>query len=111
MAKYVNGDGIKLDYSGMAYIPSHDVVATAKFLAEQIYNLPAADVAPVVRGKWIVRKIGYANTAAFCSACGDMASTNAQTWHEQGENITEYIPILTKFCPNCGAKMDLEEEA
>ena len=52
-----------------------------------IEDLPAADVRPVVRGKWI--KNGW---SINCSECGfDMPYT------------------IRNFCPNCGAKMDLEE--
>lgn len=73
-----------------------------------IRSLPAADVAPVVHARWIVKKVGYAKTLAFCSACGCQSSTNSQRFHEQGADITEYTPILTKYCPECGAKLDLE---
>ena len=51
MAKYVKVDGMKLDYSRLVYIPPNDGLAIAKFFADQISNLPAADVAPVVRCK------------------------------------------------------------
>lgn len=69
-------------------------------------TIESADVAPVVRGRWIVKRTGYAKSVAVCSACGQQASTNVRTFHEQGADITEYSPILTHYCPNCGAKMD-----
>lgn len=53
-----------------------------------ISNFPAADVAPVVHG----RKIEDGDIGCFwlCSLCG------------------ECLPYGAKYCPNCGAKMDLE---
>lgn len=57
-----------------------------------INEIPAADVVEVKHGKWEVRTVrGVA--VLYCSACG--SSTDV---------IYEYM-----FCPNCGAKMDLEE--
>lgn len=59
-----------------------------------IWNAPAADVAPVVHGKWELRHEGHGHYWE-CSVC------NA--------NPCIYVTRNTKFCPNCGAKMDLEE--
>lgn len=64
--------------------------------------LPAADVAPVRHGRWddipnaymsVVSKTGaYRGNATTCSVCLDV-NPNA---------------FKTNYCPNCGAKMDLE---
>lgn len=58
-------------------------------------DMPAADVAPVRRGHWI--KCGYAcGEAEFkCSLCGEI----------------EWRTNETDYCPNCGAKIDEEEES
>lgn len=73
-----------------------DTVA-AQIFEDCIYELldiPAADVAPVVHGKWIrkVENDGYA--MSLCSAC------NFPVHIYWGES---------KFCPSCGAKMDKED--
>lgn len=54
---------------------------------------PAADVAEVVHGRWIWNEEGEIDWDQFyrCSNCGDK-----EYWE-------------SNFCPNCGAKMDLEE--
>ena len=54
---------------------------------------PAADVAEVVHGRWIWNEDGEIDWEQFyrCSNCGDK-----EYWE-------------SNFCPNCGAKMDLEE--
>lgn len=59
-----------------------------------VWNAPAADVAPVVHGKWELRHEGYGHYWE-CSVCHT--------------NPCIYVTRNTKFCPNCGAKMDLEE--
>ena len=56
-----------------------------------IWKAPAADVAPVVHGDWILRHIG-AGHYWECSVCHT--------------NPCIYVTEHTKFCPNCGAKMD-----
>ncbi len=61
---------------------------------DYIMVIPAADVAPVVHGKCLLKQRGYSGkkcgTIKVCSVCG---------W----ENSCRY-----RYCPNCGAKMDLE---
>ena len=55
-----------------------------------VKDLPAADVAPVVHGRWNVVE-GRRLDNAICSNCG----RHFQAYYEA------YC-----FCPNCGAKMD-----
>ena len=54
-------------------------------------GIPAADVAPVVHGKWLLKHVG-AGHYWECSVCH--------------ENPCIYVTKNTKFCPNCGAKME-----
>jgi len=56
-----------------------------------IFELPAADVAPVRHGRWVDGK---------CDNCGEHAPywCLATTFHE------------SNFCPNCGAKMEVQDE-
>ena len=55
--------------------------------AQMLEKLPAADVAPVVHGRWGDDGSGI----IICSECG------------RGYSL---IPRYTHYCPNCGAKMD-----
>lgn len=61
------------------------------------------DVAPVVREKWLdedfPQKQATVHGFAVCSACGELSHKA-----EHGYNI------LSRYCPNCGAKMDLTED-
>lgn len=57
--------------------------------------IPAADVAPVRHGRWFFKSPnGWA-----CSQCG-----------EWGLMIDNRGICKSSYCPNCGAKMDQEEQ-
>lgn len=58
-----------------------------------ILDAPAADVAPVRHGRWIDK-----GEYAVCTECGGRSGI-------QYDGV-EPIPLMTQFCPNCGAKMD-----
>ena len=62
-------------------------------LAEDFHRIQAADVEPVRYGRWMNKKGGFFEFAA-CSLCGEVAPTAG---------------ITPNYCPNCGAKMDLED--
>lgn len=55
---------------------------------------PAADVRPVVRGKWKPRDLTYGRNYYFCSACEETVDMPTAMG----------IPMF-RYCPNCGATM------
>jgi hypothetical protein len=57
-----------------------------------VEQMPTVDAVEVVRGRWDVVCEYEDFQYASCSACGKRS---------------EY---MTKFCPNCGAKMNIEKE-
>lgn len=63
-----------------------------------IHNIPAADVAPVRHGYWespiFANSDDELDPRVKCSECGSVEAAFAR-W---------------KYCPNCGAKMDKEDE-
>lgn len=72
-------------------------IATAKKLARSVlYRAPAADVAPVVHGRWLTWEEMFPgktpkkknNLGVFCSSCKNHADN------------------MFNYCPNCGARMD-----
>lgn len=63
-----------------------------------ILDMPVADVAPVVHGRWIGAPL-CGNDNCRCSECG--------SWHNIHANLRG--EIMQKYCPNCGAKMDEKE--
>ena len=81
---------------GMAHI-IHDC-EHAHFVA-MIARFPAADVVPVVHGRWI----SWEEAGNFvpspdrheCSVC-----------HDAAQVLVNGLELLSDYCPNCGAKMD-----
>jgi|GEM_PF-2959952 len=67
--------------------------STKSVLKKIIRSAPVADVAPVVRRCWIEKPF-LMGISRFCSKCGD----NFGMPHG-----------VYRYCPTCGAKMDLEE--
>ena len=66
-------------------------------IASEIVDIPAADVAPVVHGRWIRPHWKNNNYCCDCSECGGEAMHRDYQWNKNG-----VYPI----CPHCGAKMD-----
>ena len=67
--------------------------------ADCIFWLDTADVAPVRHGRWIEpSRLYYGAKQYECSIC-----YKDTFWKKH--SITEKYP----FCPNCGAKLDMED--
>ena len=62
---------------------------------KNINAVPAADVRPVVRGRWEKR-----GCYAFCSNCGER---KVIAWTTTAEELVNVYRL--KFCNNCGADM------
>ena len=74
----------------------------ADVVISDIKGMKAADVAPVRHGEWQGEGDGYADgdivlDVWYCSECGYCI-----------DDGTDEPYILPNYCPNCGAKMDLE---
>lgn len=68
------------------------------YAAERLLDeIPAADVAPVVHGRWIRPHWKNSNYCCDCSECGGEAMHRDYQWDKNGVYF---------ICPNCGAKMD-----
>lgn len=75
------------------YISRQDAIEAAKHAwakglepTQYIEQIPAADVRPVVRGRWLHETEIEGHSCGECSAC-----------HK--------IRVIDNFCPNCGAIM------
>lgn len=90
MAEYIDRTALDIGYADPKVFidPAH---ADGWNTAVQIINeAPAADVAPVVHGQWIYGEFDIPH----CSECGRDVMPNR----------------ISPYCPNCGAKMDEEEQ-
>lgn len=77
---------------------------------KELLEAKSTEVAPVVHAKWEVHEVDCFTKFATCTACGEYATDIPEEIHEQGFNITAHKPVLTRYCPCCGAKMDLKED-
>lgn len=79
---------------------AHTMRPEDKRLRITMANIPAADVAPVVHGRWLTWEEMFPgktpkkknNLGVFCSSCKNHADN------------------MFDFCPNCGAIMDGDAE-
>ena len=95
MAEYIERSYIrKMAMFEMAY--TMETETDAAVVLRMIDDAPAADVAPVVHGRWIVRFDGpYNRRRCYCSHC------------EKNNGVGGIAKNQEKpYCPNCGAKMD-----
>ena len=81
----------------------HRVTVDADDVNFGVDKIPSADVATVRHGRW--ERIGIKGRKALpiypcCSACGMVSAAFRSEW--------EGLRGAWKYCPNCGAKMDLE---
>lgn len=66
---------------------------------QYIEQIPAANVALVVHGRWIRPHWKNSNYCCDCSECGGEAMHRDYQWDKNG---------IYPICPNCRAKMDKE---
>ena len=65
-------------------------------MLNEVLKCPAADVVPVVHGKWIRPHWKNSDYCCDCSECGGEAMHREYQWNKKG---------IYPICPNCGAKM------
>ena len=83
MAEYIEREALIAQYD-------KEHVGAPGRARQLMVEAPTADVAEVKHGEWLINSDGY---YPYCSECG-------------AEPI---MRIMSKFCPNCGAKM-MEDE-
>ena len=95
MAEYIERDALLNRLGERARKHSNDECTELTIYEDmhEVKSAPAVDVTPVVHGRWIKpTKIGYRSfDIPHCSAC---------------DGVPCGVDEHTKYCPNCGAKMD-----
>lgn len=79
---------VEKDFEGVCVydVPPSEAVSDFERIVDSI---PTIDAEPVRHGRWIPETYSISK----CSACGQHHFAHAESWN---------------YCPNCGAKMDLE---
>lgn len=97
MAEYIKREAaIKaVEKADCTLISSDADDCKADYLREIIESVPAADVAPVVHGRWIESKEHF----YFKNGCKEWINFYCSECDAPNNSPTDY-------CPNCGAKMD-----
>ena len=80
MAEYIEREALKAEFEEDGHLSA--------YIEEMIDSIPAADVRPVVRGKW--RLYSPLTDTYECDKCGYQVIDES---------------FRTNFCPNCGADM------
>lgn len=103
MAEYIEREAImefpiRKDHCDKERANEHFIFGIESVL-EYVQDLPAADVAPVVHGRWIEQEDQMLDAYYICSAC-------KEDFYIETTGYTEKDLFLYTYCPNCGAKMD-----
>ncbi len=95
MTKYVELK-TAIDAVNDVYYDTPDINLSVDKLEAALLGIPAADVAPVVHGRW-------ENGNPICPVCGEnkFKDLDADIW-------CDWKP---DYCPNCGARMDGDSNA
>ena len=96
MPKYINADEMLKEESEAYMSAQTKITDEATYIVNHVVHMkvqqllcdaPAADVAPVVNGRWVDAGRGI----KACSNCN--------------HGIKEHMTCVNHYCPNCGAKM------
>lgn len=97
MAEYINREKTKRELSEWCISLNSPHLLSRDDTMFLLDNIPAADVAPVVHGRWIRPHWENSNYCCDCSECGGEAMHRDYQWDKNG---------IYPICPNCGARMD-----
>lgn len=106
VSRYIDADIlaelVEEEFDGLVVydVPPDEAVAD---FCDIIDSCPTIDVAPVVHGRWIEPSLEKTNKMGLC---GSGLCRCSVCRHE--EPVFEEYPKY-KYCPNCGAKMESEE--
>ena len=119
MDEYIKKEDIeqKIQLGLNNLVLGHDAIE----ILGMIYEMPSEDVAPVRHGRWILEahdeRVNYRwNVTAECSeCCNEKKEIWAGFFAYIVPSIARSVALtsakrvkLSNYCPNCGAKMDLE---
>lgn len=117
--QYIEREAVKRELLSWAVCMNHPEYLMRDDALHVIDSIPAADVAPVRHGRWILQanneRTNYRwNVTAECSECCDEVK---EIWTGFFHNVPDWLARdvalesaksvkLSNYCPNCGARMD-----
>lgn len=103
--EYISRDDL---YRDAYWAEAYSDFFAAQDVLYKIENFPAADVAPVRHGTW---KGAEGRDSIECSSCGfcmfPLAAYKKGEWPNMRVTDDENLQFIPRFCPDCGAKMNL----
>lgn len=104
MAEYIERTDLEFPYMTMTLWGLNQETCRAynegvKAAADYIASIPAADVAPVVHGRWECEHETWGRLQ--CSNC----KKEALLEKSNGDVGTILLYVTSNYCPNCGTKM------
>ena len=88
MAEYIEREALKAEFDCMSVYVENELYLRLLDVGKFFQSIPAADVVEVKHGKWVSHDF---EVTFSCSKC---------------DFTTDFH--LSKYCPNCGARMDGE---
>ena len=99
MADYIDRDAVISEIERREALMVGDKRISVDAMKSFIKNRPAADVDPVVHGRWI-SLTECSNAGVYCSICHKKVYKEDYAWCNRKNKVR------SSYCPNCGAKMD-----
>ena len=87
---------------GAYFSAACDAIRAKRAVIRMLNDAPAIDAEPVRHGRWIMRGGRFR-----CFECDAVALQKDEGG--TGGFSHEYVYVKSSYCPNCGAKMDTED--
>lgn len=96
--RLIDLDEVRDDFANIVYAECSDDNDNnrANRIIDAFDDLPIIEAEPVSIGQWIIKDDIY----FVCSECGELSDYECDGTHKR-----------SLYCPNCGAKMDLNSES